>query len=284
MPRSRPRNKLLKEPKNQEPNDEQTKLAACFIGLSFFGTFPRLYCGWFPREFSMSSEPQSLDPYRSPSLPEGPYAGRPLAGRPGKLTALCVLCIVLGALGLMNSLFGTFGAVAGPKMQAWFQPKASPGTPPEMQQAQDKFNDETLAVQNKYFVSIVGFLTFRFVAALLLLLGGLRCLNLHEPGRKLLMTACAVAMVFELLHAIHQSLVNMEMMTAINSFLEGMTRAIPEGKGAPPGFGNTMQSMARGMIIAGIVLSYLLVLAKVVLYLFGLIYLQTARIKALFKP
>ena len=48
----------------------------------------------------------SFDPYRSPSLPEGPYAGVAPSGRPGGLTTLCVLCMVLGALGLFNSLLG----------------------------------------------------------------------------------------------------------------------------------------------------------------------------------
>src|SRR5688572_27141214 len=98
----------------------------------------------------MSLDPQPFDPYRSPSLPEGPYAGQAPTGRPGKLTALCVLCIVLGALGLMNSFFGTFGVLAGPKFQAWFQPKSSPGMPPEMQEAQDKFQEETYAIQSKH--------------------------------------------------------------------------------------------------------------------------------------
>src|SRR5262245_55300059 len=199
----------------------------------------------------MSADSQAFDPYRSPSLPEGPYAdGRVQAGRPGALTALCVLCIVLGALGLMNSLFGTIGAVAGPKLQAAFQPKSSPGMPAEMQKVQQEFQDEVMKIQAKYFWESVIALVFRFAAALLLLIGGLRSLGLAEPGRKILLVACAVALAFELAHAILQSMVQMEMMTSVNSFVEGLLSNMPQGKGTPPGFNSMMQSVVRGSIIA----------------------------------
>src|SRR6266850_7269221 len=97
----------------------------------------------------------SFDPYRSPSLPEGPYAGAAPSGRPGLLTALCVLCIVLGALGVFNSLLGAVGAVGGRAFQAWVQPKSSTGMPQEMHEAQQKFNDDMAAVQDKHFWAIV---------------------------------------------------------------------------------------------------------------------------------
>src|SRR5262245_6442721 len=109
----------------------------------------------------MSADPPALDPYRPPSLPEGPYAEAPPSCRPGLLTTLCVLCLVLGALGLMNSLMGAAGAVGGQKLQAMLQPKASPSMPPEMQQAQQDFQDQVNAVQGRYFWQIVGGLAFR---------------------------------------------------------------------------------------------------------------------------
>lgn len=232
----------------------------------------------------MSPESQALDPYRSPSLPEGPYVeARVRAGRPGMLTALCVLCIVLGTLGLMNSLFGTLGAIAGPKLQKLFQPPPSPSAPQEMRDAQTKFQDEVVVIQEKYYWESIAALLFRFVTALLLLIGGLRSLGLAEPGRKLLIIACGVALAFELAHAILQSVIMMEMMTAVNSFVEGMLGSIPKGKNTPPGFNNMMQTVVRGSIIAQLVIMFLLVLAKAGLYLFGLVYLQKPHIRALFK-
>ena len=232
----------------------------------------------------MSTDPHAFDPYRSPSLPEGPYAGGQVAaGRPGLLTALCVLCIVLGTLGLMNSLFGTIGALAGPKLQQMIQPKSSPSMPQEMQKVQQEFQDEVIRIQGKYYWESVVALLFRFAAALLLLIGGLRTLGFAEPGRKVLLVACAVALAFELAHAILQSMVQMEMMSSVNSLVEGLLNNMPQNKDMPAGFKGTMSSIVRGSIIAQLVIMYLLVLAKAGLYLFGLIYLQKPHIKALFK-
>src|SRR4029450_5037670 len=167
-------------------------------------------------------------------------------GRPGLLTTLCVLCLVLGALGLMNSLMGAAGAVGGQKLQAMLQPKASPSMPPEMQQAQQEFQDQVNAVQGRYFWQIVGGLAFRLIASVLLLVGGIRSLGVEGAGRETLLIACAVAVVFELAHSILQSLVNMDMMTAVNSFVEKMTTSMPQQNNAPPGMGNLLQGIIRG--------------------------------------
>lgn len=231
----------------------------------------------------MSSDSLPLDPYRSPSLPEGPYAGKPQSGRPGWLTALCVICIVLGALGLMNAVFGTVGAFAGPSMQKMLQPQANtPGMSPELQQAQNDFQDDMLGIQQKHWWPIVGAILFRFVAATLLLIGGLRCLGLKEGGRKLLLMACAVALIFELGNSIVQSIVTLDSMTAMNSFAEKLQASLPQNN-APPGMNNMMKIWFRVIMIFQIVVIYSLSLAKGGLFLFGLIYLQKAHIKALFK-
>src|SRR5262245_58840118 len=143
----------------------------------------------------MSSE---LDPYRSPSLPEGPYVPKSQAsGKPGWLTAICVICIVLGALGLLNATLGSAAELAGPRFQAMLTPRGGPGMSDDLQQAQQDFMDEINAIKRKYFALTMAFLGFRFVAAGLLLMGGLRCLGLREGGRKMLIVACAVALLFE---------------------------------------------------------------------------------------
>jgi hypothetical protein len=230
----------------------------------------------------MSAESSSFDPYRSPSLPEAPFEAAAPAGRPGLLTTLCVLCIVLGALGILNSLLGAAGAIGGKMLQAAIQPKGMEGVPPEMQDAQDKFQADVNAVQDKYFWGIVPALGFRFVAALLLLIGGIKALSLQESGRKLLLVACAVAVGFEICHAILQSLVNLDMMTAVNSYVEVLTDSMPQGKDVPPQMGNFMQTIVRASIIGGLIFAYVIALLKITLYLFGLIYLQKERIRNLF--
>jgi len=229
------------------------------------------------------SESSAFDPYRSPSLPEVPYAGKQTAGRPGWLTALCVICIVLGALGLMNSLFGAVGAAAGPALQTMFQPKGgTPGFPAEMEQAQQDLQADMLDVQKKHLVPIILALVFRFVAATLLLAGGLWCLGLREMGRKLLIVGCAVALLFEIGHTILQSFVMMDTMTAVNSFAEKMGASMQQGNNAP-NIGGFMKWYMSAIMVVQIVVMYGLSLLKAALFTFGLIYLQRTHIKALFK-
>src|SRR5262245_55299138 len=97
-------------------------------------------------EDPMSADSTAFDPYRSPSLPEGPYAGKPPAGKPGWLTALCAICIVLGVLGLLNTLFGTITVIVGPSMQKALTPKGTPGVPAGLERAQQQLNDDLAAV------------------------------------------------------------------------------------------------------------------------------------------
>ena len=151
-----------------------------------------------------------------------------------------------------------------------------------MHEAQQKFNDDMAAVQEKYFWAIVPALGFRFVAALLLLIGGIRALGLNESGRKLLLIACVVAALFELCHAILQSVVNLEMMTAVNSFVEKIAMSLPQKGDAPPAMGNMLQTFTRAVIIASVIFAYIIALAKIGLYLFGLVYLQKKHIRGLF--
>jgi hypothetical protein len=231
----------------------------------------------------MAPNVQPFDPYRSPSLPEGPYAGKPPSGRPGLLTALCAVAIVLGVLGLLNAVLGAGGAIAGEKLQALFQPGAGPGTTPEMQQVHQDFQDEVNAIQRRHFVPLIGIVFFRFVAALLLLLGGLWALGLQERGRILLIAALGVASAFELSNAILQTMINMETMTAVNSFVDSLVQTMPQGQNAPPGMQNFTQTVVRGSIILGFVVFYGLVLAKLVVYLGGIVYLQKQHIRGLFK-
>jgi len=226
----------------------------------------------------MTADSTSFDPYRSPSLPEGPYAGLPRVGRPGKLTTLCVLCIVLGALGLMNSLLGAAGAVGGRAFQAWIQPKSSPGIPQEMNDAQQKLNDDMAAVQEKYFWALVPALAFRFIAALLLLTGGLRSLSLNEGGRKLLLIACFVALVFELLHTILQSIMTLESMASVNAFVEKVANLSTQGAA-----GKLPQTVVQVAIIGIFLIALLIALLKMALYGFGLIYLQRKPIRDAFR-
>lgn len=229
----------------------------------------------------MLPDSAAVDPYRSPALPAQEVPSGVQQGRPTVLTVICVLCIVLGALGLMNSLLGSAGAIAGPQLQKALQPKAGF---PEQQKAQAEFQEEVAKVQGEYFTPIILSLAFRFIAALLLLIGGIRALGLREEGRQMLIAACVVALIFELGHAILQSLMMLEMMSALNLLAEGMVSAAPDGKKLPPQVARFVRGLMRGMFIAQFVLMYGLVLLKAVLYIFSYFYLRKPQIKALFTP
>jgi len=224
------------------------------------------------------------DPYRSPTMPEGSFVASPTAARPQLLSAVCVICLVMGGLGLMNSFFGAVQVAVGSKLQQAFQPKGANGMPPEMQKAQDDFQAEMLTLDKRYWVQNTVSLSFRFLAAILLLVGGIKALGLNESGRVLLIAACSVALCFELGHAILQSIVNTEMMTAVNSYVEGMLESMPKGRGGgpPKGFTQTMQTVTKVSIMAGLAFFYILVLLKAGFYLFAFVYLRKPNIKALF--
>jgi len=223
------------------------------------------------------------DPYRSPTLPEGPYVASSTSAKPGRLSAVCVICLVLGGLGLGNSLLGVVQVAVGSKLQQALQPKGGAGIPPEMQKAQDEFQAEINAVEKRYWTPMVISLAFRFLAATLLLVGGIRALGLNESGRRLLIAACAVALCFELGHAISQTIINMEIMTAFNQYVEGIFDSLPQGKNGPPaGFRQGMQTGVRIAVMAGFAVFYILMAVKAGFYLYTFFYLQKAPIKALF--
>src|SRR5262245_23655927 len=103
----------------------------------------------------MTPEVTPFDPYRSPSLPEGPYAARAADGKPRLLPALVIICLVLGVLGLMNSVVGTIGAAGGQQLQKAFQPELPPNVPSGMQKAQDELQADINEVQKKHWLEMV---------------------------------------------------------------------------------------------------------------------------------
>jgi hypothetical protein len=232
---------------------------------------------------SDASDVTPFDPYRSPSLPEGPYADKPSTGRPQLLTALLIICLVLGVLGLMNSLVGVIGVVGGQQLQKAFQPELPPNVPSGMQKAQDEFQAEINEVQAKHWLGMVISLLFRFTAAVLLIIGSVKALGKKESGRKMLLAACAVALVFELGHAIMQTLITTEMMTAFNGYTESMIQSMPDRKNTE-GVKNFLRSLPGIMIYAMVGSFFVMMLAKSAVYLFGLIYLNKQKIKDRFKP
>jgi hypothetical protein len=228
----------------------------------------------------MSNDASAYDPYRTPNLPVYADQGRGTSGRPGWLTAMCVLCIVIGLLGVLNGLAQLFGTLFAEQMQTAFTPQGQ-GIPPELQQVQDRFRDETLAVQEKFYVPNLIAAVFRIGIAACLVYGGIACLGLAATGRQVLMIALGAAVLFELAHGLLQSLISMEMMTAVNAFFESFLQTMPQGNGPPP---EVMLNIMKGSFIVGFVFQFAIALLKIGFYIWGAMFLMRPAIKALFQP
>ena len=226
----------------------------------------------------MSAESQ-FDPYRTPALPDSQAFPAPRGRRPGWLTAVCVIAIVIGILGAFNGVFGLIGAVFGQQLQSAVSPAAG-SVPPGMEKIQTEFQDQMNAVQKEFFVALLSSAVLRTIIAVLLLVGGVMGLNLKEQGRQLLVLGFAIALLFEIGNTVLNSLVNMEVMTAFNAYVEALAEELPAGGGGPPP--QMLMGIMKGSIIFGFVVQYLIVLIKMGFYAFGLIYLSRQAIKALF--
>lgn len=229
----------------------------------------------------MSTDSSAFDPYRTPTLPMGGDFSRGPTSRPGWLTALCVLCIVIGILGALNGIAGLFGTLFAEPMQKMFSPQGNAGMPPELQKVQDDFQAEMLAVQQRFFVAILATAVFRTIIAIGLVYGGIACLGLKESGRQVLIMACGAAVLFELFLAVLQSLINMEMMTAMNAFMESFLQSMPQRNGPPP---EVFINFMKGALVVGFVFQYAIGLLKIGFYIWGVMFLLRPAIKALFQP
>jgi hypothetical protein len=136
------------------------------------------------------------------------------------------------------------------------------------------------AVQKDFFIGIVSSAVLRMIVAALLLVGGILCLGLKEHGRQLLVVAFALALLFEIGHTVLNSFINMEIMTAFNAYIEALAEELPAQRGGPPP--QMIVGIMRVSMVFGFVIQYLILLVKLVFYIFGLIYLQRQAIRALF--
>jgi hypothetical protein len=227
----------------------------------------------------MTAETGSFDPYRSPSLPEGVSTGPRPTGRPGWLSIVCVLCIVLGALGLVNSVFGAFGMVVGPRFQQFMAAQPKPGMPDDLKEAQEKMQADIYKIQAKYIWPLGISMLLRLGVCTVLLVGGIRCLNMVEPGRRLLIIACSIALVFDLLQAIFQMVITVENMTVVNEFMETMANRTGN---APKELEVIMKTVSSVIRFFSLGLICVIALAKIGFYIFSVLYLQKPHIMVLF--
>ena len=128
-----------------------------------------------------------LDPYKSPEYSLDPALSpghRPLSGRPGVLTAICVIAIVLGGLGLGTGLLAVVSLVGGEAIQAAIPD--NPGMDEEMKKIQTEMEQEMQAVTDRYWGYHAVFLLGHFAVATGLLAGGIMAIKMNPKGRTVL--------------------------------------------------------------------------------------------------
>jgi hypothetical protein len=152
----------------------------------------------------------------------------------------------------------------------------------EMEKIQQQFQAEMAQVQNKYFIGLLIASLARLAVAVALLVGGVMSLNLKPMGRTVLLLACTAGILYELgVGVLLQSLINMEMSAAMNSFFESIVETLPKGQaGGPPP--ELFLNIMKGSIIFSFAIQYVFAAIKIAFYLWGLLYLQREAIRALF--
>ena len=218
----------------------------------------------------MSADSASLDPYRSPSLPETPSVRPSGSGRPALLTIICVMCIVMGALGIMNGLTGLLFVGMGSRFQEMMTPPSQPGMPNDLNELNKKLQEESAAVQAQYFWPNLVMTLLRVIVAALLLWGGIRAMGKSLSGRDLLVMALAAAIAFEFGTGILLSVMTMETIKLINAFIEEVGQ-LPQGNGPPP---DVLASVTRIFAYVIFGFTFLLIIAKIAFYFFSFLYLR----------
>jgi hypothetical protein len=228
----------------------------------------------------MSDDMTSFDPYLPPAESAAPVSK---GGRTGGLTVVCVLAIVLGALGLLAAVGGMVGLAFGQQMQTAFTPPTQPGVPQEMMDLQQEMQEEMMRVANQYWSFNLIALLAHVVVASGLLVGGILTMQLKGVGRTVLMSACGIAIVFELARGVLQAFVQRQTFAVVNQYME---RLLNVG-GATGGAGARAQEMTltimKVAMYAGLALLAAWIFVKVIYFSLSIWYLSKPKIQALFQ-
>lgn len=231
----------------------------------------------------MSESETPANPYRPPQSFGNSTSDDSLRRRPGGLTAICVIAIILGSLGLAASVLG-LGSMAAKSWinEAFLIKPPKDGKIDKAFEAQMEMQARMNQVTDRYAGFTLGFALLNVVIAGSLVTGGILALKLHPNGRKLLIAAFTTAIVFELLRAIMNVCMQLEMSEIMYDSMSRMMRAsAPPGAG-PEGAAITAAAMKVGVYI-GIGITLVMVLAKLIYYAIGTQYLQRPNVRELLK-
>ncbi|MBW3595928.1 MAG: hypothetical protein KY475_01485 [Planctomycetes bacterium] len=224
------------------------------------------------------------NPYQAWAFQEEAYPAepKPLPGyRPGGLTAVCVIAVILGALGLLAAVSGITMALVGNQVQQFQQQFAAAGSPPEMRDLQTEFNNKTIKIANRFRLVNLSLSATHLIVAGCLVWGGVRALQLKDRGRRLLWTACIVAIVFELAQSIPYILMQMENTALMQDYMPRLMEASAPGPQSAQvaEFG---RMIARFSMIMGWVIFIGWLTLKLAFYGIAAKYLSSSRVKSIY--
>jgi hypothetical protein len=209
-----------------------------------------------------------LDAYQPPMPAHGETSQKkPGAGR---VKAIAIISIVFGCLGVFSALGGIAGLVFGQRIQGAMAAPSQSGMPQEMVQAQKDMQADLMAVQDRFMPINAVVVALMAVVSVGLLIGGVQCLRRVVPARRVLLTACSAAIVFELLRAVVQVLIQIQTIPLTMRHTERMMSV----GGGPAQAMEIAMTFARVFLVIGIVMGALWLLAKLIFFALSVWYLR----------
>lgn len=230
----------------------------------------------------MTMPEMSSTPYRS-AQSFGDSTPGDSRRRPGGLNAICVIAIILGGLGLASSMLGLCAMAAKPWMNNAFILPEQVGKVDKARDAQLEMQQKIELVTDRYAGFNLGFLLLNVVIGGSLFTGGILALKLNPKGSRLLIAAFTTAIVFEILRAVLQIFMQIEMAEVMYDSMSRMMQATAPQNGAvaAEGAAATAVFMKIGVYI-GLAFTLTFALAKVIFYAISTRYLHRPNIRQLF--
>lgn len=190
--------------------------------------------------------------------------------RPSKLSFVTIAAMSLGGLGYFSALSGTASVAGGEAIQSLSQMGNQEQFGHEFARINDEMQAKLLNVTQSRKGTFYALYAVHVVVASLLLGGGFLSHKMKASGRKLLMVAFAVTILFELVRIFPTIAVQLEVLEIMQEYGPKLTKSM-KGPKEMQGF---MTSMMQGSTAAGIVFALAFMVAKIGFYGFGFHYLK----------
>lgn len=199
----------------------------------------------------------------------------------GRLKTISIIAIVLGGLGLMTCFTSVVSVLLSEQMQKLAFPVNMGELDPEAVELQKEMQEAIYGAQRQHRTKLLATSGAHFVVTMLLLVGGIQCLRKKSSGRSCLLVAAALAIVFELGRGAVQAMIQLQQASIVSSMMTRVFEA--SGDEVPPQFGQTMATFTTVGIVIGLAIGGILILAKVIFYVYTVVFLKKPAVRELFS-